>query len=86
MRTAFNWSRSIPSKDGVSQIYIAAPNAYGKFNRDITKAELIHQLRQYNTIEDLERKKHALRTSLFTALASIPFIVMFYNLFINVWN
>lgn len=88
MRVPFNWSRKEASKEGISldHIYIAAPNAYGRFNRDITKVELINSLHQYNTIEDLQRKKYLLRTALLSVIVSIPFIIMFYNLFISVWN
>lgn len=84
--TAFNWSRTTPSREGVSQVYIATPNSYARFNRDITKVELTNSLFQYNTIAELQSKKYFLRTALLTVVISIPFVIMFYNLFIGIWN
>lgn len=86
MRTNFNWSRNVPSKDNISTIYIASPNQYGEFDRDITRTELTHSLCQYNTINELRHRKHILRTLLIFSITSIPFIIMFYNLFIGVWK
>lgn len=86
MKTQFNWSRTEPSKEGISQIYIATPSGLGQFNDDISKIELINSLHQYNTIEDLRHKKYMLHTLLLAVIVSIPFIIMFYNLFVGVWN
>lgn len=79
----FNWSR-FPSNERITKVYLANPNAYTTFGKSITKEELIFSLANYNRIVDLEQKKFFFRNLFYFTLASIPFIVLFYNIFIGV--
>lgn len=80
----FNWSRH-PSREGVSQVFLADPNAFTTFSKkDITKDELCNSLATHNQIVALENNKQFFRNMFFTTLALLPFIFLFYNIFIGV--
>lgn len=80
----FNWSRN-PSKESVHKVFLADPNAFTTFSKkDITKDELCNSLATYNQITALENNKKFFRNMFFTTLAMIPFIFLFYNIFIGV--
>lgn len=84
MSKAFNWSRQVPSREGISAVYIAAPDSMSKMGWDITRAELTNSLHTFNKIEDLENKRYRLRTLLLWLAISIPFLAIFYNIFVGV--
>lgn len=79
----FNWSR-FPSKENVSQVFLADPNAYTSFGKSITKDELCNSLSLYNKIMELERNKKQLRDMLYFTLAMLPIFFFLYNIFIGV--
>ena len=80
----FNWSRH-PSREGISQVFLADPNAFTTFSKkDITKDELCNSLATHNQIVALENNKQFFRNMFFTTLALLPFIFLFYNIFIGV--
>lgn len=80
----FNWSRN-PSKEGISKVFLADPNAFTTFSKkDITKDEICNSLATYNQIAALETKKQFFRNMFYTTLALIPFIFFVYNIFIGV--
>ena len=80
----FNWSRNT-SKDGIHKVFLADPNAFTTFSKkDITKDELCNSLATYNQIAVLESNKQFFRNMFFTTLALVPFIFLFYNIFIGV--
>jgi hypothetical protein len=74
----FNWSRT-PSSENIHAVYIASPNSYVEFNRGITKDEFVKSLNTYTELQELKSKKEFLKFSLAFTIASIPFIILFYN-------
>jgi len=79
----FNWSRT-PTRESTYKVFHADPNAYTTFGKSITKDELCNSLAIYNKITVLEQKKFLFRNMFYMTLASIPFIFLFYNIFIGV--
>jgi len=80
----FNWSRH-PSREGVSQVFLADPQAMTSFGKSITKDEFCNSIATYNKIMALEQNKRQLRDMLyFTTLAMLPFFFFIYNIFIGV--
>lgn len=79
----FNWSRQ-PSKDGISKVFLADPQAYTTFSKHITREEFTNSLATYNKIISLEQTKQFFRNMFFTTLALIPVIFFIYNIFIGV--
>ena len=80
---AFDWSRH-PSKDGVNLVFLADPNAYTTFGKDITKDEFAYCLATYNRINELESKKQALIKALHITLLFLPITFFLYNITIGV--
>jgi hypothetical protein len=80
---AFNWSRN-PSRDNISKVFLADPQALTTFGKNITKDEFCNALATYNKISLLEMKKQFFRNMLFTTLAFIPLFFFIYNIFIGV--
>jgi hypothetical protein len=78
----FNWSKT-PSKENVHSVYIASANSYVDFNRGITKDEFVQSLNTYVEIQDLIAKKEAFKSGLLFTIMSIPFIILFYNVFLQ---
>jgi len=79
----FNWSRH-PSRDGVSQVFLADPQAYTTFGKSITKDEFCNSIATYNKIIALEQNKKQLRDTLIFTLAMLPVFFFLYNIFIGV--
>lgn len=79
----FNWSR-FPSKENVSQVFLADPSAFTSFGKGITKDELFNSLSMYNKIAELEKNKKQLRDMLYFTLAMLPIFFFLYNVFIGV--
>jgi hypothetical protein len=79
----FNWSRT-PTREGVSQVFLADPNAYTTFGKSITKEELCNSLALYNKIVSLEQNKAYFKNLFFATLAMIPFVILIYNIFFGV--
>lgn len=78
----FNWSR-VPTGENVQDVYIASPNSYVDFNKGITKEEFVRSMHTYSELQELNNKKEFFKLALFTTLASIPFIIIFYNVIIR---
>ena len=79
----FNWSRH-PSREGVSQVFLADPQAYTTFGKSITKDEFCNSIATYNKIVALEKNKKQLRDMLVFTLAMLPVFFFLYNIFIGV--
>ena len=79
----FNWSRH-PSQEGVSQVFLADPQAFTTFGKSITKDEFCNSIATYNKFIALENNKQFFRNMFFTTLALLPFIFFLYNIFIGV--
>ena len=79
----FNWSRN-PSRESVSQVFLADPQAYTTFGKSITKDEFCNSIATYNKFIALENNKQFFRNMFFTTLALLPFIFFLYNIFIGV--
>lgn len=79
----FNWSRH-PSREKISHVFLADPQAYTTFGKSITKDEFCNSIATYNKIVALEQTKQQLRDMLFTTLAIVPVIFFLYNIFIGV--
>lgn len=74
----FSWSKT-PTRENIHSVYIASANSYTDFNRGITKDEFVQSLNTYVEMQDLIAKKGALKLGLMVTIASIPFIILFYN-------
>lgn len=81
----FNWSRQ-PTREGVSQVFLADPQAYTTFGKSITKDEFCNSIATYNKIVALEQNKKQLRDMLFFTLAMLPIFFFLYNIFIGVYR
>lgn len=79
----FDWSRH-PSRENISKVFLADPQAMTSFGKSITKEEFSHSLDVYNQIMSLERKKKFFRDMFYTTLLLLPFAFFFYNVFIGV--
>jgi len=79
----FNWSRH-PSKEGITQVFLADPQAFTTFGKSITKDEFCNSIATYNKIMTLEKNKAQLRDTLFFTLAMLPIFFFLYNIFIGV--
>lgn len=79
----FNWSRN-PTREGISKVFLADPQAYTTFGKSITKDEFCNSIATYNKITTLEKNKSQLRDMLFFTLAMLPFFFFLYNIFIGV--
>ena len=79
----FNWSRR-PSREGISQVFLADPQAYTTFGKSITKDEFCNSIATYNKIVALEQNKKQLRDTLVFTLAMLPVFFFLYNIFIGV--
>jgi hypothetical protein len=79
----FNWSRQ-PTREGISQVFLANPHAYTTFGKNITKDEFCNSMATYNKIRQLENNKKQLRDMLVFTLAMLPVFFFIYNIFIGV--
>ena len=79
----FNWSRH-PSRESISQVFLADPQAYTTFGKSITKDEFCNSIATYNKIIALEQNKKQLRDTLIFTLAMLPVFFFLYNIFIGV--
>ena len=79
----FSWSRQ-PSREGISQVFLADPQAYTTFGKSITKDEFCNSIATYNKIIALEKNKKQLRDMLVFTLAMLPVFFFLYNIFIGV--
>jgi len=79
----FNWSRN-PSREGISQVFLADPQAMTTFGKSITKDEFCNSIATYNKIVALEKNKKQLRDMLVFTLAMLPVFFFLYNIFIGV--
>jgi hypothetical protein len=75
----FDWSKN-PTKEGVSQVYIASPGSYATYGREITKDEMAYALSTWNRINELKEKKRMFKNLFIATLVSIPFLVIIYNM------
>jgi hypothetical protein len=78
----FNWSR-VPSKEGVSKVYLADPTTYTMFNSVdgwMTKQEFINSLDLYNEINELKIRKRTFKSLFVYTLAALPFGIIIFNI------
>lgn len=81
--SSFNWSRH-PTREGISHVFLADPQAFTTFGKSITKDEFCNSIATYNKIVALEQNKKQLRDMLFVTLAILPVFFFLYNIFIGV--
>lgn len=75
----FDWSRN-PSREGIHSVYIASPNSYATYGKDITKEEMANSLATWTHINELAAKKAMFKYLFIATLFSIPFLVVIYNM------
>jgi hypothetical protein len=76
---SFDWSRT-PSREGISSVYIASPNSYAIYGRDITKEEMANSLATWSHINELAAKKAMFKRLFIFTLVASPFLVVIYNM------
>jgi hypothetical protein len=75
----FDWSRN-PSREGIHSVYIASPNSYAVYGRDISKEEMANSLATWSHINELAAKKLMFKRLFIATLVSFPFLVVVYNM------
>lgn len=78
----FNWSRT-PSNESIHSVYIASPNSQVDFNRGITREEFVRSIHTYTEFQELKNTKEFFKLAFMATIASIPFIVLFYNIILK---